>query len=154
MSTTAVDQNAELDLRQLYDAVLKLRNGDFSVRLPEARSEPAGMVARTFNSMVEMLETLAKELIRVATETGKQSYLGAQAEVNGAAGRWNEMVTSLNDMARILTEEVRRTSQTAQAWAEGDASKRLGKWRISGEFAEMQERLDAAVERWAGAPGK
>ena len=154
MSTTPMDQYAELDLAEFYEALLKLRDGDFSVRLTEAPKEPAGMVARMFNSMVERLEMLAKEVIRVTDETGKRSYLGAQAEVPGASGRWNEMVTSLNNMSEILTEEVRRTSQTAQAWAEGDTSKRLGRWRVLGEFAEMQERLDAAVMRWTSSPAE
>lgn len=154
MSTTMEEQNRQLDLGQLYEALLRLRDGDFSVRLPTTWEHPAGLVAQVINSLAGMLETLSKEVIRVTTETGKQSYLGAQAEVPGVSGRWSEMVTSLNNMAEVLTEEVRRTSQTAQAWAEGDASKRLGKWRILGEFAEMQERLDAAVKRWTGPPGE
>jgi methyl-accepting chemotaxis protein len=145
-------QNHDVDLEQLHDALLRLHNGDFSARLPTTWEHRAGMVARVFNSLAELLQTLSSELIRVTNETGKQGYLGAQAEVNDASGRWGEMIGSLNDMAAVLTEELRRTSSTALAWAEGDTGQRLTPGRISGEVAQMQQRLDAAAVRWAGAP--
>jgi methyl-accepting chemotaxis protein len=153
MSMTDEEQNHDVDLEQLHDALLRLRNGDFSARLPTTWEHRTGMVARVFNSLAEMLETLSREFIRVSDQTGKQSYLGAQAEVNDVSGRWGEMVASLNDMAFVLTLELRRTSATARAWAEGDMTQRLTPGRISGELAEMQQRLDAAALRWADAPG-
>ena len=104
-----------------------------------------------FNSLAEMLERLSSEVIRVTHQTGRQSFLGAQAEVNDVSGRWGEMIASLNDMAAVLTEEVRRTSSTARAWAEGDPNHRLPPGRISGELAEMQQRLDTAARRWVDA---
>jgi methyl-accepting chemotaxis protein len=154
MSMMEDEQNPDVDLEQLHDALLRLRTGDFSARLPTTWEHRAGMVARVFNSLAEMLETLSREFIRVTDETGKQSYLGAQAQVNDVTGRWGEMVASLNDMAYVLTDELRRTSLTARAWAEGDMNQRLTPGSIVGEFAEMQQRLDAAALRWTAAPGK
>ncbi len=154
MTTTAEEQRHDMDLAQLHDALLRLRNGDFSARLPADWKYRGGMVARVFNSLAEMLETLSQEFIRVADETGKQGYLGGQAEVFGISGRWREMYDSLNHMAEVLTMEVRRTSQTAKAWADGDASTRMDPGLIPGEFVEMQQRLNAAADRWTGAPSK
>jgi hypothetical protein len=74
--------------------------------------------------------------------------------VNDVSGRWGEMIASLNDMAYVLTYELRRTSVTARAWAEGDMNQRLTPGCIVGEFAEMQQRLDAAALRWTAAPGE
>jgi methyl-accepting chemotaxis protein len=154
MSMMGAEQNPDVDLEQLHDALLRLQTGDFSARLPTTWEHRGGMVARVFNSLAEMLETLSSEVIRVTDQTGKQSYLGAQAEVNDVSGRWGEMVASLNDMAFVLTLEVRRTSGAALAWAEGDMNQRLSPGNIMGELAEMQQRLDAAALRWTGAPGK
>jgi hypothetical protein len=152
MDKTNDEQNCDVDLEQLHDALQRLRNGDFSARLPTRWEHRAGMVAGVFNSLAEMLETLSKELIRVTKQTGKLSYLGAQAEVNDVPGRWGEMIASLNELAEVLTWEVRRTRSIVEAWAEGDVNRRLVPDRISGELAELQRRLDTTAQRWAGAP--
>jgi hypothetical protein len=110
------------------------------------------MIAQVFNSLAEMLETLSSEFIRVSVQTGKQSKLGAQAEVHDVSGRWGEMVDSLNEMAHVLTWELRRTSTTARAWAEGDMNQRLTPDRIAGELAQMQQHLDEAALRWTAVP--
>jgi methyl-accepting chemotaxis protein len=154
MSMMNDEQNHDVDLEQLHDALLRLRSGDFSARLPTTWEHREGMIAQVFNSLAEMLETLSSEFIRVSVQTGKQSHLGGQAEVNDVSGRWAEMVASLNEMAYVLTWELRRTSKTARAWAEGDMNQRLTPDRIAGELAQMQQHLDAAALRWTGAPGK
>jgi len=148
MSTTAVEQDRKAQLGTIYAALQKLRDGDFSARLPEEWDNYSGMVARVFNSLAAMMEELSGEFIRITEEVGKRGEYGGQAEVYGIYGRWREMYDSLNRMGVGLTVEVRRTSQAAQAWAEGDASKRLAPEFIAGEFAEMQQRLNGAVERW------
>jgi methyl-accepting chemotaxis protein len=154
MSMMNEEQNPDVELDQLHDALQRLRNGDFSTRLPTTWEHRAGMVARVFNSLAEMLETLSREFIRVTDQTGRQSYLGAQAEVNDVPGRWGEMVASLNVMACVLTLELRRTSTAARAWAEGDVNQRLTTGCIVGELGEMQQHLDAAALRWTGTPGR
>ena len=88
---TAVDRRQEIDLDQMYSAVLKLRDGDFSARLPGEWKNRAGMVARVFNSLAAMLEELSSEQIRVANEIGTQGELGCTMEVFGIYGKWREM---------------------------------------------------------------
>lgn len=154
MSTTAVEPNGDVNLAQLHDALQRLRDGDFSVRLPEDWKHRGGMVARVFNSTAAKLEELAGEFIRITEEVGKLGMYGGWAELDGLCGRWRQMRDSLNRMAEGLTIEVRRTSLAAKAWAEGDASQRMTPDLVAGEFAEMQQRLNAAAERWARAGGK
>jgi methyl-accepting chemotaxis protein len=154
MSTMDDEHNLDVDLDQVHDALIRLRNGDFSTRLPTTWEHRAGLLARVFNSLAEMLQALSGEVIRVTTQTGRQGHLGAQAEVNDVPGRWGEMIASVNDMASVLTYEVRLTSTAARAWAEGDTNHRLTPRYISGEFAEMQQHLDTAAQRWTDAPGE
>jgi hypothetical protein len=153
MSTTDQEEQVRAGIGQLYDALLRLRDGDFSVRLPTPAQWNGGVgrVVGVFNSLARLLEELSGEFVRITDEVGKQGMFGGQAEVYGISGRWREMHDSLNRMAERLTLEVRATSQTAQAWAEGDASKRLEEVLIPGEVAEMKQQLNAAAERWAGA---
>jgi methyl-accepting chemotaxis protein len=154
MATTTVEPNGDVNLGQLHHALERLRDGDFSARLPEDWRHGGGMVARVFNSMAAKLEELAVEFIRITEEVGTLGMYGGWAEVDGLAGRWGEMRDSLNRMSEGLTIEVRRTSLAAQSWAEGDARERMTPDRIGGEFAEMQRRLNAVEERWAGARKK
>jgi len=150
MSTPTPTQTGDLDLDldRLLDALQQLRYGDLSVRLPEDGPGRVGMVARVFNSLATLLEQLSAESIRITDEVGKQGRFGGQAEVDGAAGRWSEMVDSLNLMALGLTYELRGVSQLAQAWASGDTNLRHDPRYIAGEFAEMQQRLNDAADHW------
>jgi len=154
MSMTAEEQYHALDPKQVHDALQRLLDGDFSVRMPADWTGRAGMVASVFNALLDKLELLSSEHVRVTSEIGKEGRLGGWAEVHFLSGRWRAMLDSLNQMAEVLTDEVRRVSDTAKAWAGGDTSKRLAPALIPGELAELSQRLDAAVERWAGAPGK
>jgi methyl-accepting chemotaxis protein len=149
MQTSTVERERDLDLGEMFDALQRLRDGDFSVRLPSDLKNRAGSVARVFNSLAQMLEEYSAETIRITDEVGKHGMLGGQAEVFGIYGRWREMLDSLNRMGVGLTVELRRTSQAAEAIAKGDTSKRLTPELIGGEVAQMQQHLNAIAERIA-----
>ena len=146
---TAVDRRQEIDLDQMYSAVLKLRDGDFSARLPGEWKNRAGMVARVFNSLAAMLEELSSEQIRVANEIGTQGELGCTMEVFGIYGKWREMHDAMNRMSIGLTVELRRTSQFADALAQGKQPDEMQGQYIAGEIAQMQTRLNAVAKRLA-----
>lgn len=154
MSMTAEEQYHHLDPKQVHDALQRLMDGDFSVRMPTEWTGRAGIVASVFNALLTKLEELSSEHVRVADEIGKEGRLGGWAEVHFLSGRWRAMLDSLNHMSAMVTDEVRRVNDVAKAWADGDASKRLAPALIPGEFGEMSRRLDAAAERWTGGPSK
>jgi len=144
---TSAQPKQDIDLGQLYEAMLKLRDGDFSVRLPADWKNRAGMVARVFNSLVQMLEELSSETVRVTGEIGTQGELGCTAEVFGIYGQWRQMLDSLNRMAIGLTVEMRRTSQFAEAAAGGANPAELKSEFIAGEIAAMQQHINALAAR-------
>jgi len=146
---TTVDRRHEIDLGQLHDAILKLRDGDFSARLPADWTNRAGTVARVFNSLVTMLEQLSAEQIRVTNEIGTLGELGCQAEVFGVYGSWRQMLDGLNRMAVGWTVEMRRTSQFAQAAAAGQNPAPLKSEFIGREIAQMQEHINAMASKLA-----
>ena len=52
-----------LDIGHLLSALVALKKGDFSVRLPVEWTGVVGKVADTFNDVIELNEKLAQELI-------------------------------------------------------------------------------------------
>src|SRR4029077_5464935 len=63
--------------------------------------------AKTINTMVDQLSSLASEVTRVAREVGTEGKLGGQADVKGVAGTWKDLTDSVNSMAGNLTGQVR-----------------------------------------------
>ena len=141
---------SELNLVELYDVVEALRRGHFDRRISAGGlTGRAGMVARTLNATMEMLETFKAEQLRIANEIGTRGELGCTMEVFDATGGWLEMVDAINRMSTGLTVELRRTSQATAALAQGDTSKRLTSELIGGEVAAMQGHLNEVADRLA-----
>ena len=80
MATTAVEQNRNAELGEMYAALQRLRDGDFSARLPEEWKNYAGMVARVFNSLAEMMQELSAEFIRITAAGKQESEAGGEIE--------------------------------------------------------------------------
>ena len=62
--------STSVDLPRFLSALKAVRQGDFSVRLPDHWTGVAGKVADTFNEVVEMNQRLASELERLHLAIG------------------------------------------------------------------------------------
>ena len=60
-----------LDRRELLKALQKVREGDFSARLPGHLAGVDGKIADTFNEIVAANQKMAQELKRVGQVVGK-----------------------------------------------------------------------------------
>jgi hypothetical protein len=150
-SATIADA-AKLDLAQLQESLEALRRGDFEKRLPtDGLAGRAGIVARTLNATMEMLQTFKAEQMRLADEIGTRGELGGTMEVFNATGGWLEMIDAMNRMSAGLTVELRRTSQAAAALAQGEKVYPLAGELIGGEVAALQQHVTALAGR-AEAP--
>jgi hypothetical protein len=153
MESATLARSSDIDVAQLYEALLKLRDGDFSARLPADWKNRAGMAARVFNSLAEMMEQFAAENVRVCEEIGTKGLLGCTAEVFGIYGKWREMQDALNRMSIGLTVELRKTSQFAQMLAQDQQPAKLESQYIAGEVAELQTRLNTISDRLNATDG-
>jgi methyl-accepting chemotaxis protein len=71
----------ELDedgLRRLLAGLTAVREGDLSVRLPDAGGGILGEIAAVYNDMVGHLSLVTSEVTRVADEVGAQGLLGGR----------------------------------------------------------------------------
>src|SRR5207302_1429806 len=77
------------------------------------------------NTTVDLLNSFASEVTRVAREVGTEGKLGGQAQVKGVGGTWKDLTDSVNYMASNLTSQVRNIAQVTTAVANGDLSKKI-----------------------------
>ena len=109
---------SNLDIVRLLTALRKMRDGDFSVRLPNAWTGLEGKVADTFNEIVSANEQMARELKRIGQVVGKRGRTRERAHFQQLRGSWGEMESSVNtlveDLLRPTTEVTRAIGAVAQ----------------------------------------
>ena len=87
-----VERSESLDKNRLLAALVALRRGDFSVRLPLDGVGIEGKIADVFNEVIELNERMARELERMSRVVGKEGRIaerGLEALVSaGPDGRF------------------------------------------------------------------
>jgi HAMP domain-containing protein/CheY-like chemotaxis protein/signal transduction histidine kinase len=96
----------------------KMRNGDFSFRLPGSWTGLAGKIADSFNDIAAANQQMAIELRRIGQAVGKEGRTRERARFTESRGAWGEVETSVNslvdDLLRPTTEVTRAISAVAQ----------------------------------------
>ncbi|MFE3644441.1 HAMP domain-containing protein [Streptomyces sp. NPDC059169] len=137
---------SEEGLRRLLAGLTAVRDGDFSVRLPDDADGIMGEITDVYNGMVEQLSLVTSEVTRVAREVGGEGRLGGHARVRDVGGVWQELTTGVNTMADNLTSQVRSIAQVASAVARGDLTQKI-RVDARGEILELKETINTMVER-------
>jgi HAMP domain-containing protein/CheY-like chemotaxis protein/signal transduction histidine kinase len=110
--------SADLDIPVLLSALRKMRDGDFSVRLPNSWTGLEGKVADTFNEIVAANQQMAGELKRIGQAVGKEGRTRERTRFQQLHGSWGEIETSVNtlveDLLRPTTEVTRAIGAVAQ----------------------------------------
>jgi HAMP domain-containing protein/CheY-like chemotaxis protein/signal transduction histidine kinase len=110
--------STSLDIPALLIALGRMREGDFSVRLPSAWTGLEGKVADTFNDIVTANEQMALELKRIGHVVGKEGRTRERVRFPQHQGSWGEMESSVNtlveDLLRPTTEVTRAIGAVAQ----------------------------------------
>jgi HAMP domain-containing protein/CheY-like chemotaxis protein/signal transduction histidine kinase len=110
--------SADLNIPVLLSALRKMRDGDFSVRLPNSWTGLEGKVADTFNEIVAANQQMAGELKRIGQVVGKEGRTRERTRFQQLHGSWGEIETSVNtlveDLLRPTTEVTRAIGAVAQ----------------------------------------
>src|SRR5258708_7004257 len=87
-------------LRSLRDALRAARQGDLSIRLPDAAADSTllGEVAVAFNALIARTEGLVHELDRMSHVAGLDGEIRERASIGPASGSWSAAVASLNSL--------------------------------------------------------
>src|SRR5262249_33946992 len=141
LSTNLTDQ-----VRNIAQVSTAIATGELSQKITvEARGEILDL-KRVINATVDQLRSFSAEVIRVAREVGSEGKLGAQADVRGVSGVWQELTDSVNRLAGNLTSQVRNIAAISTAIANGDLSQKITV-EAKGEILELKNTINAMVEQ-------
>ena len=135
----------DIDIEQLYEYVVALRNGKFDVRLPVPAYGRAREVAMNLNRHIENMEELTREVTRVATEC-TEGKLGPQAVLHLNPGPWRNMLDSVNNLAGAVTWQVRDMNWTLAGLSRGNQFRKVDT-NCQGEWLEMKTATNGLVEK-------
>ncbi len=143
-NVNSMASNLTTQVRGIVKLVTAVANGDLSQKFTmDAQGEIAAL-ADTLNTMTDTLRAFASEVTRVAREVGTEGKLGGQAKVPGAQGGWRDLVDNVNQLAEILTNQIRAMSDVATAVTEGDLT-RVVTVEAQGEVAQLKERVNQMI---------
>ena len=138
--------NLTTQVREIAEVTTAVAKGDLSKKVEAEVSGEILALKITINTMVDKLNTFAFEVSRVAREVGTEGTLGGQAEVRNVEGKWKDLTTNVNVMARNLTNQVRNISAVTQAIAKGDMNQRI-EVEAQGEIQTLRDTINDMVTR-------
>jgi HAMP domain-containing protein/signal transduction histidine kinase/DNA-binding response OmpR family regulator len=103
----------------LLQALMALRAGDFSVRLPCDWTGIDGKIADTVNDIVATHIRLAEEVERVSSAVGNEGKLGQRLVFDRTGGAWGGKIDAINSMIDNLVQPVREVGRVIGAVARG-----------------------------------
>ncbi|WP_017730172.1 HAMP domain-containing protein [Nafulsella turpanensis] len=145
-----IEANVLSDVR-LYETLLKIKNGDFSVRFPVDKTGIAGKFWDTFNEIVELNEQLVNEFSKAGKIIGKEGKLSQRVELQGGKGSWNTCVSSVNSLITDLTHPTMQIADVISAIGKGNLSKEMplhvDGHKLKGEFLRIAKEVNSMVKQ-------
>src|SRR5437879_2316836 len=133
-------------VRNIAEVTTAVAKGDLSKKITVDEIGRASGRKSTINTMVDQLNAFSGEVTRVAREVGIESKLGGQAMVLGAAGLRRDLTNNVNQLAAILTAQVRGIAEVTTAVAKGDLSKKITV-DVKGEILELKSTINTMVDQ-------
>ncbi|HEY1921754.1 MAG TPA: HAMP domain-containing protein, partial [Tepidisphaeraceae bacterium] len=141
----------QLNKTTLLTALLALKKGDFTARLPMDLPGMDGKIADAFNEVVELNQRMAEELARLSRMVGKEGKITQRVEMGDVTGSWKASVDSVNALISDLVYPVSETSRVIGAVAKGDLSQKMAMEiedrPLAGEFLRNARTVNTMVEQ-------
>jgi HAMP domain-containing protein/signal transduction histidine kinase len=141
----------QIDSKQLLTALMALKRGDFSARLPDHWTGIAGKIADTFNEIIGIKQRLTKELARISRVVGKEGRIRQRASLGEVSGSWEEAMGSINNLIEDLVQPTSEMARVIGAVAKGDLSERMATKiegrALKGDFLRTAKLVNAMVKQ-------
>jgi HAMP domain-containing protein/signal transduction histidine kinase/DNA-binding response OmpR family regulator len=151
MATIQEAATCTIDEKLLLAALVSLKKGDFSARLPVEWTGLAGKVADTFNDVIELNERMANELDRLSRVVGKEGKISQRGSLGEVSGSWAESITSVNALISDLVHPTSETARVIGAVAKGDLSQTMAleidDRPLEGEFLRTAKVVNTMVDQ-------
>src|SRR5436190_577577 len=102
---------AELDKKELLNALIAFKRGDFGVRLDSRAKGLDGKIAEIFNDVVDVNQRMARELWRISKVVGRDGKIDERAGLGQVRGAWGGMVESINTLISDLVWPTNETER-------------------------------------------
>jgi HAMP domain-containing protein/CheY-like chemotaxis protein/signal transduction histidine kinase len=150
---TITDLPQSLNSKQLLAALMALKKGDFSVRMPSDLTGVAGKIADTLNEIMENSEEMASGIVSVSRIVGRDGRLSQRATLPNVGGRWATIVNSVNTLIDDLVRPTTEMARVIGAVAKGDLSQSMmldvdGR-PLKGQFLRTASTANTMVEQLA-----
>ncbi|QJC52084.1 HAMP domain-containing protein [Paenibacillus albicereus] len=141
----------QFDSGELLNALMALKKGHFSYRMPYDRTGVAGKIADTFNEIMDIQESLVHDVETVARVVGKEGNLSRRLAQKNQGGSWETMTDSLNGLVSDLIQPTSEMVRVINAVAKGDLSQKVeleieGR-PLTGEFQRTASNINMMVNQ-------
>src|ERR1043165_2449093 len=145
------DRVAAGNMERLLNALVELKKGNFSARMPASWTGLEGKIADTFNDVIELNQRMAAELERMSRVVGKEGKISQRATIGEVTGSWDASIQSVNALVGDLVSPTRETARVIGAVAKGDLSQTMefeveGR-PLQGEFLRTAKTVNTMVEQ-------
>ncbi|UQZ35549.1 hybrid sensor histidine kinase/response regulator [Paenibacillus sp. PK3_47] len=141
----------QINVGELLNALMSMKKGNFSYRMPYDRTGIAGKVADTFNEIMDIQESLVSEVETVARVVGKEGNLSRRFTHKNLGGAWETITDSLNGLVIDLIQPTSEMVRVINAVAKGDLSQKVeleieGR-PLTGEFQRTASNINMMVNQ-------
>jgi HAMP domain-containing protein/signal transduction histidine kinase/CheY-like chemotaxis protein len=145
------NEQSVLTEAELFKILLKVRNGNFTVRLPDDQTGMTGKICDTLNEIIELNERMVFEFEKVGNSIGKQGKLTNRVELHGARGSWGSCVDSVNMLISDLVHPTIEIAHVITSVAKGNLSQEMplsieGN-ALQGEFLRIAKEVNGMVKQ-------
>ena len=138
-------------LGDILGALIALKRGDGSVRLPADWTGLPGKVADAFNDVVELNERMAEELARCRRSSARKASSSSAARSATCAASGRSSIDSVNALIDDLVHPTSETARVIGAVAQGDLSQTMAleidDRPLQGEFLRTAKTINKMVDQ-------
>ena len=146
MRNTVEVMDDEFDPVVLLSVLSRLKQGDFSSRMPLAWTGVAGKITDSVNDVIIGNQVLDAELSRISRVVGQQGELSQRMVIGGLSQNWTTSVESINGLIDNLVRPTVEMQRVIGAVADGDLSKKISV-DVHGEMLELKNTINGMVDQ-------
>jgi methyl-accepting chemotaxis protein len=129
------------NIAEILTAVAK---GDLTRKITVEAQGELDELKNTVNGTIDRLNLFASEVTRVTREIGSEGKLNTQANVENAAGTWQELIDNVNRMSVNLAEQFTSIAEIMQAVSQGNLNKQIELESV-GEYKSLTENINQTI---------
>ena len=113
------------ETKELLNALLSFKKGDFNVRLPADWVGFSGKIAEAFNDIIETAQGQNIEFEQISKAVGKEGRIEKRVSILKGSGAWRVNVDSINNLIGDLIQPMSEMGRVIGAVASGDLTKKM-----------------------------